>query len=241
MKIHLKNAEMKNRIFHLLFIFFIGLTTIPGVKCQEKITFDYDYLMPQKGKSMVELYTGFPYVAIGQYSYGFSNRFSVGIIYGYTPFVRGYGLRIKSVIAQPSKSMRIYMKSPLIYYPKMQTGEVDPWVLAWPTMNVEWKLKNGGRVWTGVGLIGAACTEFFFKPKDGHEEYGPDHEPGTEKDEVMANLWNTFQIGYSKPVSKKLSYVIEIAPVMEGLKIKSPDGFLDGAPVIVTLGLSYSF
>jgi hypothetical protein len=54
-------------------------------------------------------------------------------------------------------------------------------------------------------------------------------------------LWNTFQIGYSKPVSDKLSFVIEVAPVMKGLKFTTPHGLLDGLPVIVTTGLSYSF
>ena len=63
----------------------------------------------------------------------------------------------------------------------------------------------------------------------------------TSEEEEEASLFNTFQIGYSKPISDKWSFVIEVAPVMEGFKLKSPNGFLDTAPIIVTVGLSCSF
>ncbi len=83
--------------------------------------------MPVKGKSKIEFYSGLPYVALSQYSYGFSNRFSVGVIYGYTPFEKGYGLRIKALLTKPSESFRLNLKSPLIYYPGMKSGDNEPW------------------------------------------------------------------------------------------------------------------
>lgn len=240
MKTNVKSLRHQNGIFRLGLIVFIGLMSFQSLTGQEKIIFNHDYLMPEKGKSMLEFYSGIPYIGIGQYTYGFSNRFSAGVFYGLTPIAQGYGIRIKAVLAQPSETFRINLKSPFIYYPKMESGEGDPWVLAWPTVNAEWKLKNGARIWTGVGIIGAACTEFIFKPKEGKVMPAPE---GTAmpKTEPMASLFNTFQFGYSKPVSNRLSYVIEVAPVMKGFKLKPKSGFLDAIPVIVTAGLSYSF
>jgi hypothetical protein len=59
--------------------------------------------------------------------------------------------------------------------------------------------------------------------------------------EDMFSVFNTFQFGYSKPLSNSWSFIAEVSPVMEGFKLKSPNGFLDTAPVIVTLGLSCTF
>lgn len=240
MKTYSNNTSLLNNIFNMVLSILIGLAPMNLVNGQQKQTFTHDYLMPKKGQSMLEAYSGIPYVAIGQYAYGFSNRVSVGVIYGYTPFVKGYGLRVKAVIAQPSESFRINIKSPFIYYPNMEPGDGESWMLAWPALNGEWKLKNGARVWTGIGLVGAACTDLIFKPKEGHEyEETPGMPPKEEEEEF--SFFNTFQFGYSKPISKKMSFVAEVAPVMEGFKLKSKQGFLDTAPVIVTLGLSYSF
>lgn len=242
MKSYFETTTAHRILFNLVLAFLLESTAFHTAYGQEKKVFHHDYLLPAKGKSMVEFYSGIPYVALGQYGYGFSDRFSLGIIYGYTPFEKGYGLRLKAVIAEPSESFRLNVKSPFIYYPGMKSGDGEPWVLAWPTLNGDLKLKNGSRVWAGVGLIGAACVEYLFKP-GGHAE-GPEHPPGQDDEEVeedMFSLFNTFQLGYSKPLSNSWSFVAEVAPVMEGFKLKSPNGFLDTAPVIVTLGLSCSF
>lgn len=241
MKNSFKDAALKGNIFHLILIILVGWTPLSRIQAQQRGIFDHDYLLPQKGKSMLEAYSGIPYIAIGQYAYGFSNRVSVGVVYGYTPFVKGYGLRLKAVITQSSESFRLYMKSPFLYYPATKKGEGDPWVLAWPTLNAEWKFKNGGRFWAGAGVIGAGCYDYIFKRNSEKFETMPDSDPSGKEPELMAGIWNTFQFGYSKPISGKLSYVIELAPVMEGFKLKSKQGFLDTAPLIATLGLSYSF
>jgi len=261
MKTYSNLNNLKTSIIYFVLIILVVFTTIVKAQAQEKEVSNHDYLMPQKGKSMVEFYSGLPYVAIGQYSYGFSNRFSIGVIYGYTPFEKGYGLRMKAIIAQPSESFRINVKSPFIYYPGMKKEDGEPWMAAWPAVNGEWKFKNGSKIWTGVGLMGAACVDVIF-PSEGHEHGGHDHgdhkpkgpnhdpEPTTppiitpmqvKSAEKMYSLFNTFQFGYSKPLSNSWSFVAEVAPVMEGFKLKSPNGFLDTTPVVLTIGLSGSF
>lgn len=275
MKTYYNTKDLRTSIVYFVLIIVIVFTTLVKAHAQVKEVFNHDYLMPQKGTSMVEFYSGLPYVAIGQYSYGFSNHFSVGVIYGYTPFEKGYGLRMKAILAQPSESFRINVKSPFIYYPGMKKIDGEPWMAAWPAINGEWKFKNGSRIWTGVGLMGAACVDVIFPSKehdhgghehgdsehDEHKPKGPNHDPGPTtppgvtttpfhvietpmqgKGEMkMYSLFNTFQFGYSKPLSNSWSFVAEVAPVMEGFKLKSPNGFLDTTPVVLTAGLSGSF
>lgn len=245
MKTYFKTTTTHRTLINLVLTLCIAFSAQHSASGQEKGVSQHDYLMPAKGKSMVEFYSGIPYVALAQYGYGISSKFSVGIFYGYTPFEKGFGLRLKAIIAQPSESFRLNVKSPLIYYPGMKTDDGEPWVLAWPTLNGDLKLKNGARVWAGVGLIGAACVDYLFEPGghpevDGHVHEGPDPMPPKEEEE-MFSLFNTFQLGYSKPLSSSWSFIAEVAPVMEGFKLKSPNGFLDTAPIIVTLGLSCSF
>lgn len=235
------HPALKIRFLQLVLILLIGWLPFHSVLSQERKVFNHDYLLPPRGKSMVEMYSGIPYVAIGQYAYGFSDKVSVGIVYGYTPFVKGYGLRVKAIVAQPSESFRLYAKSPFLYYPKTKNGEGDPWVLAWPTLNAEWKFKNGGRCWAGAGVIGAGCYDYIFRREAEMKEHQDGDKPSGGEEELMAGIWNTFQFGYSKPISNKFSFVVEVAPVMEGFKLKSKQGFLDTAPLIGTVGLTYSF
>jgi hypothetical protein len=239
MKTELVNPQIQNGILRLALIILITWVSLNFAFGQSRKIYDHDYLLPQKGKSMVEFYTGSPYVAIGQYTYGVSNRFAVGVIYGYTPFVKAYGFRLKAVVAQPSENFRINFKSPFFYYPHSEPKDDEPWVAAWPTLNFEWKLKNEARLWAGFGIMSAACMDYILGEEE--EKQMPVGEPGMEKEEEMLRIYNTFQIGYSKPISNKMSFTIEVAPVMEGFKIKSKDGFLDLIPVVVTAGLAYSF
>lgn len=234
MKTYFETTNTHRALLNLALTLCIALSALLPVSGQEIIKPQHDYLMPAKGKSMVEFYSGLPYVAVGQFGYGISDKFSLGIFYGYTPFEKGYGLRLKAIIAQPSSSFRVNLKSPFIYYPGMKKEDGEPWVLAWPNLNGDLKLKNGSSVWAGVGLVGAACVDYLFEHGGHHEDPGPDAE------EDMLLLYNTFQLGYSKPISNSWSFVAEVAPVMEGFKLKSPSGFLDAFPVIVTLGLSCS-
>lgn len=206
---------------------------VNGVNAQYEKNMEHDYLMPKKGTSMLSLNSGIPYVAIGEYAYGITNRFAIGIIIGHTSVLPGYGIRIKTIIAQPHHDIRILLKSPIIYYPFTRALGGDPWLLAWPTLSVEWKLKNGARVWTGIGMVGAACTDYLF----GTEE---ESETEMKKDMVMAKLWNTIQIGYSKPLTNRLSFMAEVAPVFNGLELANPHNWIGGPPVLLTFGLSYS-
>ena len=219
-----------------------------------------DFLFPGKNKATVSVLTGFPYAGITEYTYGFTDRFAVGLWAGIiTPQISGYGLRLRYVLSRPAPDFRIHVKAPIVYYPK-SNGQA-PWYLAWPNANAEWRRPNGTRLWTGLGLVGtmggkylpgvAAARAASSKPKK--TSYGTGSAGGSYlhktpsalgtgsiDDGSKAGLWNTVQIGMSKPLSRHIAFQFESALVMEGATVASSN-WVGGWPAIVTTGISYSF
>jgi hypothetical protein len=195
-----------------------------------------DHLIPQKGKAIATFATGIPFAGIAEVTYGFTNRFSVGVIAGLLDnLAPGYGLHFRYILTQPSKDFRIYFKAPVIYYPKARNfgcPDCDPWFLTWPAVNAEWRLTNESRLWTGVGLVAAACATTVFG--------------GQEKKEHMAKglhegEWNTLQFGFSRPIARGISFQIELSTVLKGLKLATSRNWVGRVPVILTTGISRAF
>ncbi len=195
-----------------------------------------DYLCPPKGKIIATTVTGIPFVGLGEVAYGITNRLSVGVLAGELGnFTPGYGLRFRYVLAQPSRDFRVYFKVPVIYYPKARTfgcPDCDPWFLTWPTVNAEWHLANGTRVWTGVGVVAAACATTVL---------GGDEEEEEMAEGLHEGVWNTIQLGISRPLTRRISFQFEAAVVLKGLKLAASHNWLGGPPVILTTGFSYAF
>ncbi len=198
-----------------------------------------DYLKPRRGRSLISLNTGIPYIGIGEFSYGVSDRFSVGLLYGYTPIVLGYGLKIKALVAHPSPTTAILFKAPLLYYPHAKNLGGDPWVLAWPSLSFEKKLESGHRIWFGMGAVGASCVDALLGLKKTNSVNTKTENKSEDEGEIMKAVWNTISVGYSMPWSKRLFGSLEVSPVLKGLKLAGSD-WIAGPPVIITLGLSYT-
>src|SRR5579872_1370586 len=111
-----------------------------------------DALFPGAGKTTATFWTGIPYISIAEYAYSVSNGFSVGVIGGFTPTTKAIGIRLRGIVAQPSNDFRLYIKSPILFYPGSEDSHGEPWLLAWPTLNAEWRLDDGMRVWGGMGI-----------------------------------------------------------------------------------------
>lgn len=54
-------------------------------------------------------------------------------------------------------------------------------------------------------------------------------------------IWNTFQLGFSKPMTRRVNFQFEAAAVLKGTRLSPSDRWIAGPPVIVTTGLTYSF
>ena len=195
-----------------------------------------DHLIPRKGKTITTIATGIPYVGIAEAAYGFTDRFSVGLVVGVLAnSAPGYGLRFRYLLAQPSPDLRVYIRMPVLYYPRASSfgcPDCDPWFLTWPAVNAEWRRANGTRLWWGVGVVAAACATTVFGGEDEEEEMAEGLHEGT---------WNTLQFGFSRPLKRRISFQLEVAVVFKGLKLATPGNWLGGPPVILTTGLSYAF
>lgn len=207
-----------------------------------------DHLFPQRGKTALTLATGIPYLGIADYTYGVSNRFAVGIVAGSTPIGPGFGLRPRGILYQKRENFRIHLKSPLLYYPKdMQKGK-DPWLLAWPTISGEWRANSGTRWSAGGGVVGAACVNELFGSEAhdrDHHEGDPPHHPHPEggsaaENEIMSGVWNTVHAGVTTPVNDRLVFQSEVSLVMDGIKVAGDD-WVGGPPVILVIGVTYTF
>lgn len=193
-----------------------------------------DHLFAGDGKSMVTVSTGIPYVGIAEYAYGVSSKTTIGFMYGQTPFVEGYGLRIRTIIAEPEDNLRVYFRAPIFYYPKTQSLGGEPWFLTWPAFNIEYKRDCGRRMWAGIGAIGAVCANSLK-----HQIFG-----GEEEEEMgmgfEGGLWNTVQVGITQPISEHFVAQAEVGLVMSGLKVAGSD-WVGGPPVVALVALTYAF
>ena len=192
-----------------------------------------DHLFSGAGKSMVTVATGIPYVGITEYSYGFSDRFSAGLIVGVTPRVTGYGVRVRAILHERDDDFRLYLRVPILYYPKTKDLGGEPWILAWPVLSAEWKLRSGARLSAGGGIVTASCFDSMLR-KFGLRSH---HEESDEEEGFMGGVWNTLHVGMTLPVSERLTFHGEVSAVMSGVQIAGKD-WIGGPPVILMLGFS---
>ncbi len=223
-------------------LFVAALITMPAAARAQTAEGTRDALFPGKGKTSFTASSGIPYVGIAEYGYSVSDRFTAGLVGGFTPTTKGIGVRVRGVVAQPSDNFRLYLKAPILYYPPSDDSHYESWLLAWPTLNAEWRVEGHVRIWTGAGLIGAGCAHSLLGIEDEAMEKGG---PG-----FHGGVWNTFQIGASKSVSDKTTVHAEVSSVMKGLKTsndrrlggKTTDLYWDGGfPIIIEIGISRVF
>ena len=208
-----------------------------------------DHLFSGRGRSMVTLATGIPYIGVAEYAYGISDRFSLGLIVGQTPKIAGYGLRIRGIVFQKNESFRMFVRAPILYYPQTKKLGGEPWFLTWPVVGGEWKLRSGVRLSVGGGFVAAACANDLLglatakHSPDAHATANYEHErqhhhEDSDDSGFMGGLWNTFHVGAAIPLSNRIVLQSEISVVMSGTKIAGQD-WVGGPPVILVLGFSY--
>jgi hypothetical protein len=219
----------------IIFLCLAGLLFIAHAEAQT----NDDHLLSRLGKAMVTVGTGVPLVGFAEYSYGFSNRFTMGIVAGISPGGAGYGLRLRGVLHQRHETFRIYAKSPLLFYPKNTRKGIEPWLLAWPTLTGEWKLESGMRLSAGVGAVASSCVDDLFGIEEAHQMHADEPEHVMEEN-FMRGVWNTVQLGMAIPLNDKMMFQSEVSLALDGLKLAGTR-WVGGTPVVVVLGLSHRF
>jgi hypothetical protein len=229
---------------HALHLFAIILLNVGMAEAQLGNRSINDPLFSSKGKSMITMATGIPYAGIAEYAYGFSDRFSLGIIAGHTTKVPGYGIRVRYIFHK-RESFKIFFRVPIFYYPQTKGLGGEPWFLTWPVVSAEWKMKSGIRFSAGSGFVAAACADALLTSagvgKHLHDQVDeliqgdehPHHDEG-----FMGGFWNTYHIGLSVPLSKRVTFQSEVSVVRSGVKKVGAD-WVGRIPVILVLGFSY--
>jgi len=181
-----------------------------------------------------------------------TDGFTVGLLGGVTPKVSAIGFRLRGIVAKPTSNTRIYLASPAFYYPETNDLGGEPWVLAWPTVNAEYKLDNNIRVWARGGVIGAACVDAIFDAvqgeEHGHESHDQDadghHHEGDHSTEdsddgmgFKGGTWQSIGGGVSVPTGRRSTFQAEASVVTDGFSV--PDEWVGGPPIVLKLAWSY--
>jgi hypothetical protein len=190
-----------------------------------------DYLFPRTGGFTATGATGLPFLAIGELTYGASDGFAVGAVAAATPNVgriygtMAFGLRPRGVLFT-SGEWRSHLTVPIFYYPDVPGfgGNMEPWMLARPTVSLERHLPGDARVSVGVGALAAGCTE-------GIVTLGKEHT-------MMGGVWDTANAGGSVPLSARTQLFGEGSLIMSGLT--PARGWIGGAPVVAIAGVTTS-
>ena len=191
-----------------------------------------DFLFPGKNKFQATISTGIPYVALIEGTYGITRRFAAGIIVGTTPNVIGYGIRLRAQLYQPNENFRVYFRMPVFYYASTKNFGNEPWMLSWPVITTEWKIKDLVMLSFGAGVVEAHCIDALLAGMNHHDE---PMDMGFE-----GGFWNTFNAGIAWPISKGLTIQTETSIVLEGWEIAGSN-YVGGPPVIVVLALTKNF
>src|SRR5687767_14220218 len=103
-----------------------GLLTFGPTALHGQVNPAYHHVLNHKGQSRVTVSTGIPYIAIGEYAYGVSDRVTIGVLGGVTPSIPGFGVRARAVLYETADRFRIYFCTPVLYYPKTNGLGGDP-------------------------------------------------------------------------------------------------------------------
>ena len=235
--------KIKRAVREIVFIL-ITFNSLNGLSQQRE---NLHHLFNAKGNSMLTFASGIPYIAAIEYAYGFSDRFTVGVTIGKTPNTTGYGLKIRAILYQPNENYRIYFRAPIFYYPKTKRFGNEPWVLTWPVISSEWKLKSGTFLSFGGGLVKAHCLHALLGQKMGtahpplpdHHATPPPAQHHHENEGFQGGTWNTVHAGVAFPLAERITFHGEISAVMKGFKLAVRD-YIGGPPLILVFGIAWS-
>lgn len=251
MKTRTKQLTTRHLRVHLtFFLFMLMLLMVLFLKNASAQTVEQtlnDPYFPRKGKfnaGLITTYTGKvpPPVLIGDVTYGFSNKFSLGIVGGTTGALALYGFKLNALVLQRN-NFRVLYRMTSIYYPerhgKFLFDRVDkhvmPWMLSMGLMDAEWRTEKGIRWSLGMGLLETHCIDgmmnLIFNRKPSPEE---------EEEELEFEVFNTLQGSVSIPLSKKFTLRPEVIAIMKGTQ------FINGGehkvgPLNIYVSVVYSF
>jgi hypothetical protein len=243
-KPHLLKSLVRMRVAFGCFMFILFFVCLfQKVSAQSPNRFQNDPYFPAKGRfnaGFITTYRGSSVpapVAIGEVTYGFSNKFSMGVVGGTTGTLSVVGIRLAGNFYQKN-NFRLLGHLSIIYYPERKGTylfdqshvDVMPWMLSMGFLDAEWRLRNGVRLSAGMGLLETHCVDgmmnLLFNSKG-------------EADEVF-QVFNTLRTSVAIPLSRRFTLQPEAIMVMRGAQIVSSDTEKVG-PLYLYLHFVYTF
>lgn len=230
MKTYFKSPNFNRTIFITLFVIFNCFLSTVTMALQTQLGINntvrnFDHVINTRGELRLSVFTGLPVVGSSELAYGISDRLTVGVLGGFTPFEEAVGVRIRTVIYQQTESYRVYFCTPVIFYPQTRRVNPDPWFLTRPNINFEWLAKSDLRYKIGASIIASASRHNLFE--------------NSSRSKHPPSLWTAVHGGISLPFSSNMTFQAELSYVTKG--IRTIDKFLGGPPAILILGASYTF
>jgi hypothetical protein len=243
----LRNVYENLAIMIFMTVLFI-ISLFQEASAQTTNRFDNDPFFPARHRFNVGLYTSYrgpsiaAPVAIGEVTYGFTKRFSMGFIVGTTGTLAVVGIRLAGSVYQKENFSLKYRMS-VIYYPERNgtflfdrtSQQVMPWFLSTGLLDGEWRMKSGLRWSVGMGLLETHCADGMMNLILGRKPSAEE-----EKNELPFHLFNTFQGAVSIPLSSRFTLRPEAIFVCHGLHLIGADD-PKVSPVILYLNLVYAF
>lgn len=185
----------------------------------------FDHVINRGGEVRISLLGGIPIVGSTEFAYGISDRFTFGVLGGFTPFEEAVGIRMRTVLYREVESFRIYYCTPVILYPQTRRVDPDPWFIIRPNINFEWMKGSNFRYKLGGSIIGSSSYHDLFGDKS--------------RARHPQEIWTAVHAGLSLPLGKALSFQAEISYITKG--IQPVNDFFGGPPFILITGLSHTF
>jgi hypothetical protein len=206
-----------------------------------------DPLFPGRGKFNAGLLTTYRGTAapapvlIGDVTYGVSNKFSLGAVFGTTGTLGLCGLRFNAVLFQ-QRNFRGVFRWNAIYYPGRDgkflfdnsIQHVMPWMFTLGVADLEWKTKGGTRWSIGIGYLETHCIDGMMKILHLSNDMDKD-------EELPLHIYNVLHGGVSIPLSKRFTLMPELVVVMRGYTVITKTADTKVNPINPYLNLVYSF
>ena len=192
-----------------------------------------DALFAPSGRFAGTAASGLPFYAIGELSFGVTGGFTVGLMGGVSPDTQAVGLRLRGVIASTG-SNRVYVMSPILYYPGSNLAGGEQWILAMPSLFVEHRFQGGASAHLGAGVAAADCLDALGSlVTHGRLPEEPGHSG------FMGDVWATATVGGALPIGKSTSLFADAQVISQGLVFGRH--WVGLVPVIATFGIHQVF
>jgi hypothetical protein len=197
------------------------------------------YLFPAPGELTLTTAVGVPYLAVTEISVGVLPWFSTGVLFAVADEI-GVGIRPRFSLFTAGPAM-LALAVPIVYYPPMSKRDGQDWVYTDPQLRLELALPRGARLYAGVGVVLAACTDSVAAILRGEDPAEQEAREVPRRRPMMGGVWTTVHVGGAISVTPSLDVTFDGGMVLGGATPRAEYAHRIGIPILAELGIAKSF